>query len=179
LQDDGFGVTQCHTYPAAFFGVVHNLSVVGVQAVVLEEGTGVLRDRFQWDTEAGERLSAQRMGVRGRDHVGPRPVYLRVDAECGVVDRALAFRERAVVVDEDEVRDPYLAERHPEGVHSESRGVLRVAGGDVPRHALGETEAGEQTEGRREFLLPDLTLLLDAQVLRWQWQGDAFGHGAN
>ncbi|WP_328767121.1 hypothetical protein [Streptomyces sp. NBC_00286] len=40
---------------------------------------------------------------------------------------------------------------------------------DVPGHPLGEPEAGEQEEGGGEFLLTDLALLLDAQVLLGEW----------
>jgi hypothetical protein len=123
----------------------------------------VLGDRLERDAEAGEGLAVQGVGVCGRDHVGPGPVHLGVDTECGVVDRALALKEFAVMVDEDQVGDADLAERHPEGVDPEGRGVLRIAGRDVSGHALGEAEAGEQAEGGREFLLADLTLLLDAQ----------------
>ena len=61
-----------------------------------------------------------------------------------------------VMVDQEEVAHPDVAEVHPERVDPEVVGHLGVAGGDVAGDAFVEAELGEQPERRRQ---PDLAVL--------------------
>ena len=91
--------------------------------------------------------------MRGRDHVGPGRVHLRVDRERGAVDHRVALDHFARVVDADQVGDADVLEVHPERVHPEAVEVLGVAHGDVPGDTLVEPELAEQAERRGEALL--------------------------
>ena len=74
--------------------------------------------------------------------------------------RAAAIVIDAVVVDEEEVGDPDVAEVHAEGVDPEVVGELGVAGGDVAGHTFVEAALGEHAEGGGQALLAVETLLL-------------------
>ena len=100
--------------------------------------------------------------MRGRHHVGPGGVDLRVDDEGGQVERPGALDHLARVVDQHEVADPDLAEAHAERVDPEVVGALGVPGGDVAGGALVEAEPPEEAEGGGQALLAVAALLLHA-----------------
>ena len=100
----------------------------------------------------------------GGHHVGAGRVDLGVDGERGRVDRPVALDHLAVVVDQDQVGDPDVAEVHAEGVDPEVVESLGVAGGDVAGHALVEAELREQAEGGGQPLLAVEALLLGVCV---------------
>ena len=102
----------------------------------------------------------------GGDHVGSGGVDLGVDGEgCGI-ERPGALDDGALVVDQQEILDPDLAEAHAERVHPEVVRQLGVARGDVPGRPLTEPEPTEQAEGGGQALLAVPTLLLDGAELR-------------
>ena len=63
--------------------------------------------------------------------------------------------------DQDEVFDPNELEAHPEWVHPEVVGALRIPHGDVTGQPLVEPELPEQPEGGGETLLAMPALVLD------------------
>ena len=67
----------------ALLDVDHDAGVVVEEAVVLEEGAGVLGDRVEQATERRPGPPALAVGVGGGLHVGPGGVHLRVDGEGG------------------------------------------------------------------------------------------------
>ena len=66
----------------------------------------------------------------------------------------------ALVVDQDQVGHPDVAEVHAEGVDPEVVGPLGITGGDVPGHPFVEAELGEQPERGRQPLLAVEPLLV-------------------
>ena len=73
----------------------------------------------------------------------------------------VALDDVTLVVDEDEIADPDVGEGLAERVDPEVVGPLRVAGRDVPGHALLVAEVGEQAEGGGQALLAVEAFLLD------------------
>jgi hypothetical protein len=63
------------------------------------------------------------------------------------------------VIDEDQIAHPNLPETHPERVHPETVGVLRITGGDVSGDTLVEAETTEDPKRRCEPLLAVQALL--------------------
>jgi hypothetical protein len=84
-----------------------------------------------------------------------------VDGEGGGVDRPIAVDDLAAVVHQDEVFDANELEAHPEWVHPEVVGALRIPHGDVTGQPLVEPELPEQPEGGGETLLAMPALVLD------------------
>ena len=78
----------------------------------------------------------------------------------------VAFDDLTRMAHEDQVGDPDVAEAHGERVHPEVVRQLRVAGRDVPGHALGEAEATEQPQRAGQLLLAVQALLLHGGELR-------------
>ena len=97
----------------------------------------------------------------GGDDVGAGLVDRRVEHERGPVDRLVAVDDVAVVVDEDQVADPHVAEAAAERVDPEVVGELGVADRDVAGDALAEPEAAEDAQRAGELLLAVQALLLD------------------
>ena len=78
---------------------------------------------------------------------------LGVDGECGNVYRPVTLDHLTLVVDEDEVGGPDVAEVHPERIDPEVVSPLGIASGDVAGHPFVKTKFGEQTEGGGQALL--------------------------
>ena len=148
-QDRGLVVAERVGDALALLGVEHDAGVVVEQRVVVVERADVLGQRVEEPAERRPRLAVHRVRVGGRDHVGPGGVDLRVDRERGAVDRRVALDDLALVVDQDQVGDPDVAEVHAERVDPEVVEVLGVAGRDVAGDALVEAEPAEQPERRR------------------------------
>ena len=70
-------------------------------------------------------------------------------ANAAVFTGAVALDDLALVVDEEQVGHPDVAEVHAERVDPEVVEQLGVAGGDVAGDALVEPELAEQAERRR------------------------------
>jgi hypothetical protein len=127
------------------------------------------------------------MRVRGRDHVGPGRVELRVNEPSGRVDRLVPDHDLPLRADQLQVGDPYPAERHRERVDPEVIGQLRVAGADMAGGAEVVTELGKHPERGRQLLLTVQALigrvregrvwldalLVDAERLLAELVGDA------
>ncbi|GAA3049400.1 hypothetical protein GCM10020000_32420 [Streptomyces olivoverticillatus] len=139
--------------------------VVVEERVVLVEGTDVLRDRLQQLPERGQSPPVGGVAVGGGHDVGAGLVDLRVDREGGLVDVVAAFGDLALVVDQDQIGDGDVLERHPEGIDPEVIRELRVTRGDVPRDAFLEAEPPEEPQSGREPLLTVPPLVRNGVVL--------------
>src|SRR5258708_38656104 len=93
------------------------------------------------------------MRVRGRDHVGPGEVHLRVDAEGSTVHWLVALDHVALVIDQDQVRDLDLAEVHSERIDPEPVMMLGVARREVAVDTLGAPQSPEATKRPGGLLL--------------------------
>src|SRR6516165_5362207 len=91
----------------------------------------------------------------------------RVDRERGGVDGTSALDHLTLVVDQDEVRHSHVTETHPEGVHPEVVGQLRVACRDVAGDALGEAEAAEEPQRTGQLLLAVEAFLFERGERWW------------
>ena len=178
-EDGGLVVPEGVGDPLPLLEVEHHPGVVVEDGVVLVEGAHVLGDGVEQPGQRRPRLAVDRVGVGGGDHVGAGGVDLRVDDEGGGVDRHVALDHLPLVVDQDEVGDPDVAEVHGEGVHPEVVGALGVAGGDVPGHPLVEAELGEEAEAGRQPLLAVQAVLLGRVELATGGPLDDLGHGSS
>ena len=160
-QDDRLALAEGVGDALALLDVEDDAGVVVEERVVLVERARVLRDGVEQAPERRPGLAVDRVGVGGGDDVGPGGVHLGVDGEGGRVDRVVALDHLALVVHEDEVGHPDVAEVHAERVDPEVVGELGVPGGDVAGHALVEPEAGEEPERGRQALLAVQALVLD------------------
>src|SRR5437764_7582413 len=93
---------------------------------------------------------------------------LRVDGEGGRVDGVVTLHDLALVVHQDEVAHPDVAEVHAEGVDPEVVGTLRIPRRDVAGDPLVEAEPREETERGRQTLLAVQPVVLDRVELRRQ-----------
>ena len=148
-QDGRLVVAERVRDALALLDVEHDAGVVVEHGVVAVERARVLGERVERAAQRRPRLAVDRVGVGGRDHVGPGGVDLRVDDERGLVHRPVALDDLAVVVDEDQVLDPDLLEVHAERVHPEVVEPLGIAGGDVPGDALRRSRTARTAGTRR------------------------------
>ena len=176
-EDGGLVVAEGVGDALALLDVDDHAGVVVEEAVVLEEGAGVLGDRVEQPAEGRPARPDLAVGVGGGLDVGPGRVHLRVDGEGGHVHRPVALDDLALVVHEDEVGRPDEPEGHAEGVHPEAVGALGVAGGEVAGHALVEAEAVEQPEGGGHALLDVRALLVGRGELGQACAGRVGRHG--
>src|SRR5580704_4747632 len=116
------------------------------------------------------------MGVSGRDYIGTSRMDLGVDGEGGDVDRLITLDHLASVVDQNQVRHADVAKVHGEGVHPEVIEAFGIAGGDMTGDSLVESELGEESEGRRQPLLPVEPLLLGGVEHHIRWEFHDLGH---
>ena len=86
---------------------------------------------------------------------------LRVDHECGEIERPTAFDDRALVIDEEQILDPDLSEIHSKGIDPEVVEKFRVAGCDVAGRPFAEAELPEETKGCCQSLFAMAPFLLD------------------
>src|SRR5689334_6005903 len=100
----------------------------------------------------------ERVRVRRRDHVRPRPMDARVNRERSGIDRIIALDHLARFIDQNEIRRANMSEVHAERIHPKARRELGVARGDMPGDAFVESESREESEGCREalFTMPPL-----------------------
>ena len=103
---DGLDVAERVGDALALLGVEDDAGVVVEHGVVLVERADVLGQRVEEPAERRPRLAVDRVRVRGRDHVGPRGVDLRVDRERGAVDHGVALDDLALVVRRGSGRRP-------------------------------------------------------------------------
>src|SRR4051812_31668946 len=156
----------------ALLEVQHHARVLVEQRMVVVERARVLCDRVQQPGEGGPRLAVHRMRVRGADHVGTGGVHLRMDGEGRLVQRAVTLDDRAVVAHQHQVAYADVAEVHAERVDPEVVGHLGIAGGDVARDALVESEAAEQTERGSQVLFAVQAFFFDGAALVWEKRRD-------
>ena len=71
----------------------------------------------------------------------------RVDGERCLVDGVVTLENLPGMADQQEVRDPDVAERRAKRVDPEAVAVLGIPDGDVAGHALAESEASEDAKG--------------------------------
>ena len=81
------------------------------------------------------------MCMRRGDRIGSRLVNLGVNGEGCSIHLMVSFDYFALMVDEDQVRDSYLAEVHAEGVNPEVIAKLRIARRYVACDALIKPKA--------------------------------------
>ncbi|MEY4362599.1 MAG: hypothetical protein RL391_1905, partial [Actinomycetota bacterium] len=94
-------------------------------------------------------------------HIGSRLMNRRVDHECRPIHRHVAMDDFAMMIHEEKIADPHVAERQTERIDPEVIGLLGVAHGDVAGHALSETEPTEDAQGTGQALLAIEALLLE------------------
>src|SRR5262249_51841674 len=85
--------------------------------------------------------------VRCRDATRTRSMNLRMDREGGCIYQRVAFHDLAVVVDQHQVGNPYLAEVQSERVDPKMVSPLRIARRDMSGYTFVISEFGEKTEG--------------------------------
>ena len=73
--------------------------------------------------------------------------------KAATIDRHIALDHLTLVVDQNEVGHPDVAEMHAERIDPEVIEPLGITGGDVPGHPLVEAELGEEPKPRRQALL--------------------------
>ena len=122
--------------------------------LLLEEHARVLGDRVEQPAEARPRSPEAGVGVAHGVHLGSCRVDGHVQPETDRVDRTLAVRELALVVDLDEIGHAHLPERHAERVDPQAIGVLGIAHGDVSEQPLAEALRAEDPAGRRQSFEP-------------------------
>lgn len=110
-----------------------------------------------------------------RDDVGTGPVDLGMDGERRLVDVVAALDDLPLRVDQEQVADREVPERHPERVDPEAVRERRVARGDMARDALLETEASEETQRRDQALLAVAPLFLDGLMRKRHREMQLFG----
>ena len=113
--------------------------------------------------------------MRRGDDLGSGLVDRRVDHERRPVDRGVALDDLALVVDEEQVARPHLAEALAERVDPEVVGALRIADRDVPGDALGEAEPAEDAQRAGELGLAVGPLVGDVVERRRTEHGGAEG----
>src|SRR5574339_646817 len=89
-----------------------------------------------------------------------------MDGEGSRIDGIVSLNDFALVIDENQIRDPDLTEVDPEWIDPEMVRFFGIARGDVSRHSLIETEPGKQSKRRSQSLFMMQTLLLDARENR-------------
>ena len=112
LQDDSLVPAQCLANAVAFAGLVDHAVELLVDAMVLIEHAGVLRERLQWLAKCSPCLAVGGMRVRSGHDVGPVFVQRRMNGEGRAVQRPLALHDFALVVDQQQVRHLHLREVH-------------------------------------------------------------------
>ena len=121
--------------------------------MVLEEDAGVLGEGVELSAERRKGLAVDRVGVGRGDDVRTRGVNGRVDHEGRSIDRALTVDHLAVVIHQDQIRDPNVSKVHAERVDPEVVEQFGVARRDMPGDALGESELAKDAQGSGETLL--------------------------
>jgi hypothetical protein len=121
--------------------------------MILVERALVLGYRLQRLPQRRERPAVRGVAVRHRDHIPARVVDLRMDRESRLIDMEAALHHLPRPVRQHQVADPDMRERHPEGVHPEMVGELRIAGGDVAGHPLVVAELPEGAQRGGQALL--------------------------
>src|SRR5882757_6194119 len=159
-RDHRLVLTKRLADPVALLRIEDQATEPVVDAVAFVERQRVLGDRVEQPAERREGLAVQGVRVGDRLHVRPGRVHPGMDVEAGQVDQALTFDKPPVLVDQQEVRDADVLERHSERVDPEAVRVDRIAGRDVPARTLPEAELPEQAEGRRQLALAAEAVLL-------------------
>ena len=134
------------------------------QRDVVVEHRRVLADHLERLAQRRERLAVHRVRMCGRDDVRPGGVQLRVNRECCRVYGLVAFDDRAVMVDTDEIRHGHQLEVEPEWIHPEPIGILGITDRDMAGHPFGEPEASHDPQTCCESLLPVETLGLEVEL---------------
>src|SRR5262245_47628757 len=97
-----------------------------------------------------------------------------MNGESGDIDHALTFDDRALVIDQNQIRDANPAEAHAERVDPEMIRPLRVARRDVSGRPFIEPVDREETKGRRQSLFAMQSFLFDAAEGRRRRQSEWF-----
>src|SRR5665213_989154 len=176
-QDGCLVVSQGMGDALALLDVHHHAGVVVEHGVVVVEGAHVLGDGVEGPSEGGPRLAVYGVGVGRGNDVGAGGVDLGVDGECRDVDRLVPVHDLALVVDQDQVRGPDMAEVHTERIDPEMVGSFGVACRDVAGHPLVEAELREEAEGGGQALLAVDALCGGIVERHLGWQGHDLGHG--
>ena len=96
----------------------------------------------------------------------------RVDHECGAIDRSRPIDHVAVVIDQQQVADPYVAEAHPERVDPEVVGEFGIPDGDVTGHTFAEPDPSEDPQRAGQLLLAMKALVLNSRERRRAVEAD-------
>lgn len=103
LQNYRLAVTQRFSNSLSFFSVQDHASEVVINRVTLPESQRVLSHHIQFTAKDTEGLSINAVCVASCINVWTSFVDLRVDGECGCVDRFFTFHDLAIFIDQDEI----------------------------------------------------------------------------
>lgn len=121
LENDCFILSQGFGDIVAFLlGQDHSFEGV-VNGVVLVKCARVLCNNIDFSPQCAEGSAVQGMAMRSAEDVGTGFVYCRVDHVCSDIEQSVltAIHDVSLRVDKDEIRFPYMGERHPEWIHPE------------------------------------------------------------
>ena len=120
------------------------------------------------------------MGMGGGNHFGTRGMNSGMDRERSGIDRLIPLDHLALLINQDQVRNPNLSEVEAKGIDPETFRVFGVADGDMAGNALVKTEPGEQAERGGEPLLAVAALFLEGGKSRGRREvfrsSRSFGH---
>ena len=132
---------------------------LGDDGLLLEEDGGVLGHRFDGSFECRPRRPVGRVSMTDRNHVGPGPVHGGVKQHADGVDRPIAVKQVADVIDLDKVGDPHSTERDAHRVGPQSVVMFGVAHRYVTQQSFGEAGLSEDAADAGQPLKAVLTLL--------------------